>query len=352
MRRITWLLAPAAVALMIGGGQAKAGYTTLAVPGAPDTEAFGVSGNNVVGNYVSGDTHYGFLYNGTSYTMLAPAGTAPTNITGVSGNNVVGYYVENSGDYGFLYNGTTYTNIGVPGETFTVVTAISGSDVVGYYEPSRGPAVGFLYNGTTYTTLDQFPTAISGDEVVGYNSLGGWTYNVATGAYTTFAPPGATSGGVYATGVSGGNVVGYYYETGGPLSGTPSYGFLYNGTTYTTLAPPGATDTYAEAISGGNVVGYYETSAGRDYGFLYNLTTDTYTTLAPPGATDTYAEAISGGNVVGWYEGSGGDYAFEYQIVPEPSGLFLLGIGFATTAGYLGLRQRMRTSNAQQATQE
>ena len=63
MRRETWMLASAVMALILGGGQAKAGggeygflyngttYTTLAVPGAISTDANGVSGGNVVGDY-------------------------------------------------------------------------------------------------------------------------------------------------------------------------------------------------------------------------------------------------------------------------------------------------------------
>ena len=57
----------------------------------------------------------------------------------------------------------------------------------------------------------------------------------------------------------GRNVVGYYEN-----SSQIKYGFLYNGATqtYTTLDPPGASangDVVSEAtgISGGNVVGYY-----------------------------------------------------------------------------------------------
>ena len=70
-----------------------------------------------------------------------------------------------------------------------------------------------------------------------------------------------------------------------------------------------------------------------------------YTTIAPPGATSASAASVSGGNVVGFYETSdGSQLGFLYQSVPEPSGLVLLGIGFAATAGYLVLRRRMPSS--------
>ena len=54
--------------------------------------------------------------------------------------------------------------------------------------------------------------------------------------------------------MSGGNVVGVY----GTSSYGPSYGFLYNGTSYTTLDPPGAVSSGAKGISGSNVVGYID----------------------------------------------------------------------------------------------
>jgi hypothetical protein len=38
-------------------------------------------------------------------------------------------------------------------------------------------------------------------------------------------------------------------------AGSITYGFLYNGKTYTTLAAPDASSTYAKAVSGDNVVG-------------------------------------------------------------------------------------------------
>ena len=152
MRSVTGILATAMVNIILGGEPAKAGYTTLAPPGATSTEAMGVSGGSVVGSYVSGGTQYGFLYNGTTYTTLALPGALSTVATGVSGGNVVGYYGNSTTNYGFLYNGTTYTTLAPPGATYTEATGVSGGSVVGYYV-SGGTGYGFLYNGTTYTTL-------------------------------------------------------------------------------------------------------------------------------------------------------------------------------------------------------
>lgn len=70
------------------------------------------------------------------------------------------------------------------------------------------------------------------------------------------------------------------------------------------------------------------------YGFLYNGTT--YTTIALPGAINSDVTGISGGNVIG-------DYVTYKSAVPEPSGCVLLVIGFLTTTGY-AVRRRRRPS--------
>ena len=117
--------------------------------------------------------------------------------------------------------------------------------------------------------------------------------------------PGATSS--EATGVSGNNIVGGY-ET----SSSAGYCFLYNGSTYTTLAPPGVTSSYVVGVSGNNIVGDYGSSLATS-GFLYNGST--YTKLAPPvsGLTYSYATGVSGNNVVGYYASSGPTYGFLYN---------------------------------------
>ncbi len=92
--------------------------------------------------------------------------------------------------------------------------------------------------------------------------------------FLTLNDPSASSG-TTANGISGSNIVGYYYD------GSISNGFLYNTTTnaYTTLNDPLATGgVFANGIDGSNVVGFYLDGTGR-HGFLYNMTTNAYTAL-------------------------------------------------------------------------
>jgi len=130
-------------------------------------------------------------------------------------------------------------------------------------------------------------------------------------------------------GVSGKNVVGYYDD------GTGYHGFLYDGSTITTLDPPGSTYTWAVGVSGNNVVGHYKdgrrTADGTDYilGFLYDGTS--YTTLFPE-ATQSLAEGVSGNHVVGVYQdGSGRYHGFLY--VPTAISLTSLSPSSATAGG-------------------
>jgi uncharacterized membrane protein len=101
-------------------------------------------------------------------------------------------------------------------------------------------------------------------------------------------------------------------------------GFLHNGTTWTTLNYPGASETTAYGISGSNIVGYYEYEDGSRHGFLYDGTT--WRTLDYPGAFNTYAYGISGNRIVGCFSDSSGQHGFLLTI-PEPATLSLLAIG-------------------------
>jgi hypothetical protein len=124
--------------------------------------------------------------------------------------------------------------------------------------------------------------------------------------FTTIDPPGSTNTQV--SGVSGNNVVGSYADNSG------NHGFLYNASTaaYTTINAPGSISTSASDVSGSTVVGTYEDNNSVSHGFLYNATTASYTTIDPPGSRDTTINAISGSIVVGYYDVSGYGFHFQY----------------------------------------
>jgi hypothetical protein len=292
-------------------------YTSFDYPSAVNTEAYGISGNNIVGQYQdSTGNQYGFLYNGSIFTKIADplaklGGSFGTSAQGISGNNIVGSYPDQSGsEDGFIYNISTsiYTTIDDPLGTYTQAFGIDGNNIVGVYLDSGGNH-GFLYDGSTYTTL-----------------------NDPLGVYGTLAQ-----------GISGNNIVGVYED-----SAEKNHGFVYNivTQTYTTLNDPLQTNgTYAYGISGNNIVGIYD--SGGYHGFLFNGTT--YTTLDYPGVSHgTIVNGISGNNIVGFYPGPVGGDPLHGEgfllVVPEPSSIALLvlgAIGFAVVA-----RRKMRKQTA------
>lgn len=200
----------------------------------------------------------------------------------------------------------------------TVLAILIG---IGFWvSPAAAPAA-----APTFTTIDdplETPgqgTAcfgISGSNVVGSyttsNFTYGFLYNGTT--YTTLKDPSAyASTACY--GISGSNIVGTYSD-----SQSTSHGFLYNGTTYTTLDDPFRVyGTEAWGIDGNNIVGSYDSlnSQQQDvrHGFLYNISTQTYTTLDDPlGVGSTFACAISGSNIVGTFWDSTKAHGFLYNI--------------------------------------
>ena len=91
--------------------------------------------------------------------------------------------------------------------------------------------------------------------------------------------------------------------------------------------------TVAKGVSGNNIVGSYLDSSGGSHGFLYNGTT--YTTIDDPlGMGGTFLNGIDGSNIVGSYVDSSGQNHGFVATVPEPSAFALLGAGTIVLLGY------------------
>ncbi len=256
------------------GSAIAATFTTFDYPGGNQTELTGIDGGNIVGydNSLPG----GFLYNGSTFTPIdGPAGAYSPEPQGISGSNVIGIYWAQSPSspiHSFIFDGSTYQTLDDPlasSVAGTVAIGTSGSYVVGAYYNAQGH--GFIYNGS-FTTLD-YPstgtvnvlgtqlTAIQGNEIVGdytyydgsTNQTRGFIYDMAKGQFTPLDLP-VPSGTwcVQPMGISGNDIVGIYQTA------TATHGFLYDGSTFTTLDDPLGQDTYIEGISGNTIVGWYD----------------------------------------------------------------------------------------------
>jgi hypothetical protein len=251
---------------------------------------------------------------------------------GISGNTVVGWYGPAGG---FSYNSGIYTPtnvfkpVGIDGTTMVGGTFVNSAGVL----TNLGP-----YPGSITT----FASGVSGGTVVGwYKDAADVSHGFihTAGGYVPLNHPLATDagGGTVAWGIDGNNIVGTYFDA------TDAHGFVWNGTAFTTLNNPAAIPgkTFAWGISGNTVVGdYYDGT--RYHGFIE--TNGAYTQLDyPSAATFTYIFGISGNTVVGYYDDANGNehgFMATFDPVPEPTSLLMFG---ATSVLVLCQKQRGRT---------
>lgn len=278
-------------------------YSTLDVPGAVFTEAYGINDSGqVVGDYNNGYTQLAYSWDGTSFSVIG----GPAVATGVSNTGqIVGQYLAGvNTSLGFSYSGGNFSTFSYPGGVYGSTAAggvnSSGTIVGEYVDPNTGSFSGFVYSG---------------------------------GSYSTINPPGSYS--TTATSITdNGLIAGYYTDA------TGKHGFELNGSVFSQIDVPNAIWTAAWGInSAGDVSGlYYD---GLYHGFLYDG--QTFTTLNVPGAANTYAYSInSNGTIVGeWDDGTGlGRHGFIATApVPEPETYAMLLAGLALL-GFVGRRQK------------
>ena len=77
-------------------------YTTLDVPDAARTFAYGIDGDRIVGWSDGWGSELGFLYDGTTYANLRPPGAGHTRALGIDGSKIVGQFQDDHDNHGFL----------------------------------------------------------------------------------------------------------------------------------------------------------------------------------------------------------------------------------------------------------
>jgi len=122
-------------------------FSDLLVPGSLGVFPDDVDGARIVGSFDDPLGTHGFIATGNLITTLDhPLGEfLGTFLTGVSGQNVVGNYVTlQDGAHGFLYDGAQFIPVDVPGATDTTVNGIDGDRIVGSYTDAAGATHGFV----------------------------------------------------------------------------------------------------------------------------------------------------------------------------------------------------------------
>jgi uncharacterized membrane protein len=300
-------------------------FVTIDVTGAAATIVGDINNaGQIVGGYLNADgSRHGFLLSGGVYTTIDnPNAPNSTELTGINNlGQIVGAYDLNplslgdhglEGAHGFLTNtlGNSFTSIDFPSAASTTPAKINDSgSVVGVYRvTATDPGQGFLLTGgNNYQTVN---VNIPGD-------------------------PGTF--GTHANGINNaGQIVGQYHSG---QSGNPHEGYLQNGTSFTTINVPGATETWASGINtAGDIVGF-DALNGITTGYVFDGTT--FSPIVFPSAVQTAVTGINdSGDVVGFYvDAAGGVHGFEAlpstSAVPEPGSLSLLVVGLAAVTTLL-----------------
>ena len=214
------------------------------------------------------------------FTTIDVPGASSTTAWGINGaRQIVGTFHNSTGTHGFSYSGGSFTTIDGPGALgFTEAAGINDAgQVVGSFTDKTG-TFGFLSSAGRLATID------------------GSTAKNAGGGACNLAPTGESAGQPL-TGACGindaGQVVGDFSES------TGLHGFLYSGGRITILDVPGSgvpgfTSTMALGINdAGQVVGTFADSKNRRHGFLHSGAS--FTTInAPPATGNTWAYGING----------------------------------------------------------
>jgi probable HAF family extracellular repeat protein len=256
-----------------------------------------------------------------SFTTIDDPGATATYAYGINNaGQIVGEATANpNNEVGWEYSAGAFTAIGVVGDQDNGARGINNlGEVVGSDSPVRStPRYGLVDINGTDTQINLPPGVSSGANgvndagvVVGQSYLhtvGGVTpvytgYIDDHGTVTYLNAPGTLTANGYtaANGINNaGQVVGDYETT----YGSNDQGFLYNGSSYTTISDPlGVNGTVAEGINdNGVIVGFFTDASNKQHGFIDN--NGVFTTIDNPlGVNGTSLNGINNaGEVVGNY---------------------------------------------------
>jgi probable HAF family extracellular repeat protein len=209
---------------------AQCKYTTLNIPGAVTSTAFGINDQGaIVGAFTTSTTDdRGFLLFQGQFSHFNFPGAESTEAEDINNNGqIVGDYLNvKTGQHGFLVHNGVFSSFSDPSA------------------PSQTQALGINNFGT----------------IVGMAGVNG--FRLSGGKFTTIRFPGSTR--TVAHGINdSGIIVGTYGD-----AKNFNHGFMLKNGVYTTIDFPGATDTAVNRIDNeGDIVGSYDINGGDVHGF-------------------------------------------------------------------------------------
>lgn len=269
-------------------------FTTIDVPGATSTVAFGINNaGTIVGRYASGGRTHGWVRTADGEITTIDYPGAGFTVAGAINNrgDIVGWYTLPASPairHGFLLRDGEFTSFDPPGSIFTNPLGINDrGDITGRYctrtpcrEPGSGDFHGFLLRDGEFTTIDvpgstetnAWKSNNRGEIVGSYTLPGGRVemFLLRDGDFVTFALPDGKAlspdnGGINARG----DIVGKYCDASPCRIGPSGHGFVLIDGQLTTIDVPGSIGTAAAAINARrDVVGGYFDAAGRLHAYV------------------------------------------------------------------------------------
>jgi len=168
----------------------------------------------------------------------------------------------------------------------------------------------------------------------------GYTYDIATKTFSADIndPLGVST--VTAAINNSDEIAGFFTDSGGVI-----HGFIDNGGIFTTVDPPGATETELLGLNDNGLADGFSDIGGVMHGILYNSLTKTFTLLDPSGSNGTTLNGINdAGDVVGFFvDAAGNTDGLLGAPVPEPATWVMMLTAFAGL-GALGLRRARKVA--------
>ena len=338
---------------ILASPSAGAGYSFETIndpadqPFPPSPATGGVTFTNLMGITSSGDTIAGFYGSGaagdpnTGFVLTLPGKTfAPDNASfpELPTFNVAQTQITAVNENGTTFTGYTYpTNLGVAFDT-----------QFGFYE--QGGVFTMVNNPKTPDcsvagACD--PGVITENQLIGVNNANiavgfyndshgnshGYTYDIATKTFSADINDPLAVSTVTAAINNSDEIAGFYTDSMGVI-----HGFIDNGGVFTTVDPPGATETELLGLNDNGLADGFADIGGVMDGILYNSLTKTFTVLNPPGSDGTTLNGINdAGDVVGFFvDANGNTDGLLGTPVPEPATWVMMLTAFAGL-GALGL---------------